>query len=446
MTDRRPSKRVRKPRITLTKRDLRHLFEAHATHSPAVLAKRTGLPYMLVYNVVHGRVASVSNRHYQLLFGGEASPRAALKVDGGAFRALAELWLFLHDEHTQADLYRELHDMPPDQKPDHRIFNGKINFVEARLEHRLRHKFHAAGVDESLLEQWLEDFENLSRDDYVGYDRIRPVLIFLQDNLGVHPTALLKQSVVRYESGELKRISRRTYERAVGLKRQVEKALAANQPLSLEKIRDAVVGGKKGYTLYSEVQEELNFLRRFAKKGAKRYLGRAAWTYEHRRAKRIADWRARKIMHDCDRFIGQTPSLRLAELPRSRQALQLQPLLGIMLARSAQLLSDQDGIDFEKRILKPIRPRDEYSNQYHGFTPFDMASSVLGMKRKAFDLMVAKNCEIFRTVGKFNTRWYLSDLYLRELSKNEYFDLISAKYELLAKRLGRSRGADACLQ
>ena len=89
MTDRRTTKRVRKPRITLTEKDLQHLFDIHATDSPAALAKRTGLPYMLVYNVVHGRVASVSNRHYQLLFGTEAPPRAALKVDGDAFRAMA---------------------------------------------------------------------------------------------------------------------------------------------------------------------------------------------------------------------------------------------------------------------------------------------------------------------------------------------------------------------
>ena len=446
MTDRRTTKRVRKPRVTLTEKDLQHLFDIHETDSPAALAKRTGLPYMLVYNVVHGRVASVSNRHYQLLFGSEAPPRAALKVDGDAFRAMAELWLFLHDETTQADLYRELYNLGPDHKPDHRIFNGKINVVAARLEHRMRQKFHAVGVDGPLLEQWLEDFENLSRDDYVRYERVRPVLLFLQDKLGVHPTTLLGQSVVRYESGELKRISRRIYDRAVDLKSQAEDALTAKQPVPVEKIRDVVVGGKSGYTLYTDVQEELNFLRRFTKKGAKRYLGRAAWTYEHRRAKRIADWRAQKIMEDCDRFIRQTPSLRLGDLPQSRQAMWLQPLLGVLLARSAQLLSGREGIDFEKRILKPTRPRDEYSSHYHGFTPFDMASSVLGMKRKAFDLMVAKNCEIFRTVGKFSTRWYLSDLYLRELSQKEYFDLISAKYELLAKRLGHSRGMDACVQ
>jgi hypothetical protein len=74
-----------------------------------------------------------------------------------------------------------------------------------------------------------------------------------------------------------------------------------------------------------------------------------------------------------------------------------------------------------------------------------MACSVLGMKRKAFDLMVAKNCEIFRSVGKFTQRWYLSDLYLRELSKRENFDLISAKYEMMAQNVHRSGQGNACM-
>ena len=74
-----------------------------------------------------------------------------------------------------------------------------------------------------------------------------------------------------------------------------------------------------------------------------------------------------------------------------------------------------------------------------------MASRVLGMKRRAFDLMVAKNCEIFRSVGKFAQRWYLPDLYLRELSRKKEFRLISARYELLAKENCRPRPINACM-
>jgi len=57
------------------------------------------------------------------------------------------------------------------------------------------------------------------------------------------------------------------------------------------------------------------------------------------------------------------------------------------------------------------------------------------MKKKVFDLMVAKNCDIFRSVGRYTKRWCLSDLYLKELSEKEFFDLISAKYERMAKSL-----------
>jgi hypothetical protein len=124
---------------------------------------------------------------------------------------------------------------------------------------------------------------------------------------------------------------------------------------------------------------------------------------------------------------------------------QVQRLIDVMVARTAQLLSDKDGIAFEKRILQPSHTRVEYNNPYHGFTPFDMASRVLGMQRRAFDLMVARNCEIFRSVGKFSQRWYLPDLYLRELVRKKNFGLISAKYELMAKDHGRPRPIDACM-
>ena len=230
----------------------------------------------------------------------------------------------------------------------------------------------------------------------------------------------------------------------MALKQKTEQALAGEFNQYIDQLRDAIVGGIRGYTLYSDVEEELQFLSRHARKGAKRYLGRGAWTYKHHKAKRIADWRVKKIMADCDRYIRETPGLCLADLPRSRKKLWLRTLIDVLVARTTQLLSEEDGLFFEKRVLKPLQPRDEY-NRHHGFTPFDMASSALGMRRKAFDLMVAKNCEIFRSVGKFSQRWYLSDLYLRELSQKEYFDLISAKYELMARRLGQSRGMDDCM-
>ncbi|MGD8703305.1 MAG: hypothetical protein PVH26_12790, partial [Desulfosarcina sp.] len=78
----RKRKRLKKPRVDISEKDLKRLFEIHGTASPAVLAKRTGLPYMLVYNIAKGRVDTVSNRHYTMLYGSAAPPREALKVDG----------------------------------------------------------------------------------------------------------------------------------------------------------------------------------------------------------------------------------------------------------------------------------------------------------------------------------------------------------------------------
>jgi len=66
------------------------------------------------------------------------------------------------------------------------------------------------------------------------------------------------------------------------------------------------------------------------------------------------------------------------------------------------------------------------------------------MRKKAFDLMVAENCETFRTVGMFDKRWYLSDLYLKELSEKSFFELVAAKYEMMAKEKRRSP-ADECI-
>jgi hypothetical protein len=135
--------------------------------------------------------------------------------------------------------------------------------------------------------------------------------------------------------------------------------------------------------------------------------------------------------------------LPLSNLPRSWQARRIRRLLDVLVARTTQLLSEQEGLVFEKSVLRPSHARGEYANQKHGFTRFDMAPGVLGMRKRAFDLMVAKNCDIFRSVGRYTKRWYLSDLYLKELSQKEFFDLISAKYERMAKSLNRSPWIDA---
>ena len=445
MTNYRDRKRVKKPRIRLTDQDLKHLFEKRRSLSVPALVKRTELPYMQVYNIVHGRAKSISERHYRMLFGEAPPPREPEKVDGTTFRALVELWLFLNEDITKSDLSRDFDGEEHPQKPDLRIFNGQIRTVAPRLERIMRKKFSDAGVDEQLLDRWLDELDMLPPGGRVAYRRIRPVLHFIRDALGVHPTAILNQSVERYETGMLKTVSRDIFNWAMTLKHRAEKALADGRKREIEKLKEDVFGGRSGYSLYLEVEEELTFLRRYAKKSAKSYLGRSQWTYNTGKARRIADWRARKIVQDCDRFIHETPDLPLSCLPRSWQAKRVRMLLDVLVARTTQLLSEQEGLVFEKRILRPSHARGEYIDQKHGFTRFDMAPGVLGMKKKAFDLMVAKNCDIFRSVGRYTKRWYLSDLYLKELSEKEFFDLISAKYERMAKSLNRSMGINACL-
>jgi hypothetical protein len=437
--------RAMQPPIPISQWDLKELLTIYDTDSPLVLAKRSGLPYRLVYNLVRGRVKTVRNRHYLSLFGKSPPQQVPLKVDGTLFRAMAKLWLFFDDGATRVDLYRELLGLGPRAAIDHRIFSGKVKTVSARLEHAMRQKFIDAGVDIPLLEQWLDEFDELDQDDWVPYQQIRPMLAYIEGKLGVHPTSVLRQSVVKYETGKLKCVSRATYERILALQRSTQKVLRQSGPQQTERIREKVLGGKSGYTLFSEIEEELLFLSRHKRNGAKYYLGRSLWTYRTGKAKRVADWRARKIIQDCERYIRANPSLRLVNLPQSFRRIQIQGLMDVMVARSSQLLSRKDGLALEKRILRPSRARADYRNSHLGFVPFDRASNVLGMKPKAFDLMVASHCDIFRSVGTYSHRWYLPDLYLRELCGKRGFSLISAKYEKMASNLLRGEASNTCM-
>ena len=440
-----PRKVRKKPRITLTKREIADICAIHGSSSVAQLAKRTGLSYMQLYNIVHRRVRSVSYRTYLQLFGQPPPRQAPLRVDGALFRALVELWLFLDGRMSKAELYRELFQVPPQANVDHRIFSGRINQIDASVENAMLQKFAAAGIEGPELDQWLAEFDTFNHDPWVPYASVRPALLYLESVLGIHPTSVLGQSVVKYETGLLKRVSKNTADHIRALKKDAEKALRESGPQHMDTIRDSILGGRTGYTLFSEIEEDLLFLIRHTGMGAKSYLGRSLWTYRNGKAKRVADWRARRIAGDCDRYIHTTPGLRLSHLPPSRRRQQIRPLIAVMMARSTQLLSGKDGMAFEKRVLRPSLTQVRYRASQHGFTPFDMASRVLGMRRRAFDLMVASHCEIFRFVGKFSTRWYLPDLYLKELSRKKDFGLIAAKYERLANERRRGASTKACL-
>jgi hypothetical protein len=52
---------------------------------------------------------------------------------------------------------------------------------------------------------------------------------------------------------------------------------------------------------------------------------------------------------------------------------------------------------------------------------------------------------MFRKVGRYDKRWYLSDLYLKELSEKAFFELVTAKYEMMAKELNHQSKVNACM-
>jgi hypothetical protein len=445
MTNNRTKKKVTPPRVELTEQDLRRFSDTILSQPIPALVKRTGLPYRLVYNVAHRRVKSITERHYRILFGEPPPVREPKKVDGFVFRTMVELWLYLNDGVTKSDLYREFYGKKQPKRVDYRIFTGQTKAVEPGLERMMRQKFYDAGFDRKTLERWMEELAEMDQEERVPYRRIRPILLYLKEELGIHPTRIMNRSFGLYESGRLKSVARNIYDTAVKLKNKAEKVLQRGSSLGIEKLKDDICGEKPGYTRYTEVEAELHFLRKYAKKSPKSYLGRGVWVYEQQKARRIPSWRAARIFEDCDRFISQTREMPLASLPRSRQKILVRGLLRVLITRTARMLSEQEGIIFEKQLLSPLHSGDEYRKQDHGFTEFDRVSGTLGMRKKAFDLMVAKNCELFRKVGRYDKRWYLSDLYLKELSEKPYFELVSAKYEMLAKELNHREQANECM-
>ncbi|MEJ2661705.1 MAG: hypothetical protein P8Z73_13415 [Desulfobacteraceae bacterium] len=402
MTTRTHEKRFLSPRVKLTEHMLQRLNEMMKETTVSAMAKRTGLPYLLIYN-------------------------------GAWFREMVGLWLYLNDDATKADLYLEFHGRGHTRRVDYRIFTGQTRLVDPEWVTHMEKKFSGSGIDPDTVRRWSRELIRGNPGDYVPYALVRP------------PT-LLHQWSRRYESGDLKRISRKVYERVRNLKTRAEAALASGSRLEIEKIRETVYIPKAGYTLFAAVAQELAFLRKYAHRGAKQYLGRSISVYKRGECKRLPTWRAERIRQDCRYFIERDPHLPLKVLPHAMREPLLDALVKVLTARTADLLSRDEGIRLEKQILRPSHASGEYKKKIYGFTRFDMAGKVLGMRKAAFDLMVAENCEIFRRIGTYSHRWYLSDLYLKELSQKRHFNLITAKYEWLTQK-GRPtrRINDRCL-
>jgi hypothetical protein len=434
------------PRIGVTRQIGKHFLEnILKNRSIAEFSKNRGLSYTLIYNLAHGRIDSLSARNYKTIFREEPPPQKPERVDGTYFRAMKALWIFLNDEITKSDLYLEFYREKNPKKIDYRIFNGQIRTVESRIEQIMEKKFFDSGLDRQTLKKWIKEYTKFPPEPRVSYHALRPVLLFLKKALNVNPTLLLNQYFNRYETGKLQSVPQKIYSRVMVLKERTEKALKSGRRSEIEKLREEIYGKKQGLTLYSQVEEELKFLQTYAGKKASEYLGRSISAYEKRKVKRIATIRAKTIMNDCHAFIEQQPDLPLLFIPKSCRDRWINRLLSVLKCHIITLLIQYEDLNFERHVLMPLHSRDEYKKEDNGLVLFDQASDFLGIGKKAFDLMVAKHCDLFRSVGTYINKWYLSDLYLKELSEKEFFDFLTAKYERMAKTVTCPNPIPACM-
>jgi hypothetical protein len=421
-------------RIEITEELLRTFFD-HIFKSGSVseFSHSKGLPYSLVYNLVHGRISSLSARDYRIIFGQDPPQEGFRRVDGTFFREMVRLWLFLNDGVKEADLYRAFYPEKVSTKVDYRIFSGRTKTVDARLEHIMEAKFRAQGFNTAMIKDWIEELEDLDDKDRVHYEEIKPLLQYLEEKLDVNPSRLLNQQFSRYESGELRTVSKKTYLRALRLKKGLEKALQSGKRFTLEKLREEIYSAREGLVLFSELEDRIALLTKYAKKSSKRYLGRAVSTYKKEKLKRIAAWRAHRIKDDWERFMRQKPEIPLRELPRRDLEFEVFPLFYTLKSRLLMLFVQEKGQLCEEMVLMPSRPATEkHKTEYSDLTSMDEAASVLKMQGRAFDLMVARHSGLFRKVAVYRGRWFLPLWYAEEIKNKEGFELVRAKYEHLA--------------
>jgi hypothetical protein len=260
------------------------------------------------------------------------------------------------------------------------------------------------------------------------YTEIKPVLDYLKKTLKINPTLILNQWVVRYESGELKTVSQKVSDNALKLKKRTENAISSGSKFEVEKIREEIYGQRKELTLFSEVEEELEFLKIYGGKSFRQYLGRSISYYKKSKLKRIASWRARKIKTACNDLINNRPDLSLSTLPKCYARIRLKSLLSVLKSYLIQkFIKDED--ETERLILTP----EYYRKEKQGVIPMKKTAYFLGMSKIAFDLLVAAHSDIFRKIGTYDKEWYLPHQYLKKLKQKKGFDLIKAKYERLSK-------------
>ncbi len=419
-------------RVELSEEILRKILKKISSGRVSELANDIGLPYDLVYNLVHGRINSLSAENYMLIFGEEPPKNAVKRVNGAYFRGMVQLWLYLNVDVSEADLYREFYRDKNFKKVDYRIFSEVIQTVDKNIERTMEQRFIDQGFGRYEIREMIKELSLMETQERVLYKDIRPVLRFLEKTLEINPTRILNQWFVRYEDGELKTVTKKVYDYALNLKRRTESALRSGSRYEVEKIREEIYGKKEGFTLFSEIEDELEFLRKYGAKNPRQYLGRSISHYKKLRLKRIASWRTFRIKNACRDVIDKNPELPLKSLPKFHGRIRLKKLLSVLKSYLiSRAIKDED--DIVKLILKPAYSKEEYDTKVYGFISMNKASYFLGMSKTAFDMLVAEHPDIFRKIGAYNKEWYLPYLYLKKIKEKNGFDLIKAKYEALAK-------------
>lgn len=426
------------PRIRLTKKMLDVFYSGIFEGSISDLARKKGLSYQLLYNLAKGRIKSLSTREYRIIFGEDPPYQKEKRVDGHFFREMVRLWLYLHGGLSEAELYRNLYPAKQAGKIDYRVFTGKIETVDKRVEKGMLRKFEEQGLSREEVEQWIREMRTFESKGRVPYTQIRPIIWFISESVKINPSVILRQWVRRYESGELVTVSQDVYERALWLKARVEKALDSGTQYDVEGIREEIYGKRKGLILFHEVEEELKLLKQYGRIGPRRYLGRSISHYRKLKLKRIASDKAKQIRNDCLSLVRSNPNIPARSLPRSLLPNFMEGLYMVLRRYLQERIIEGKGDEFERLILMaPYYARENGWDNDYDVTEMEDAPAALGMSRGAFDLLVARNRGVFRKVTKYYGKWCLPREYLAGLAREDGFVTIKETYENLACRLGK---------
>jgi hypothetical protein len=427
-------RKVNDHRVLLTEKVMADFFQVFEG-TVSEFAKHKALPYLLVYNVVHGRVKSISHREYRRIFGVHPPHQAFQRVDGEYFRAMVRLWTFLHGDATKKDLFRELHPGKKAKRTDYRMFTGETATVRLNVEQRMEQKFFDQGLKRSEIGTWIHELERSDHEARIPYEEVKPVLLYLKQVLHVGVNRLLNQSISRYESGQLRTVSKARYDRLRELKNRAETILRAGSRSQLENFRKEVTGRKAPLTSFAQIQDQLEFLEKYGTKSSRQYLGRSISSYQKGRLYRITHWRAEKISRDCKALINKKPEIPLTSLPEALLKQSVSALLSVLRLYLIIRLIEEDNSEYERLVLNPTLAAKEKTDSQR-YTAMEYAPSALRMSRRAFDLMVAAHSDLFKEIAIYDGKWHVPDGYIEDLREKKSFLILKNKYELLARGPG----------